>query len=217
MIDDVENAGQRFSSHIENILTQLLSSQNKRHRLILLSDRTASDELAVPLTVAKYNIKPLSSAPRRDKISQLAPAEGLVDVASGDSASNPALFALALEAEHSGDHPEALLDAWLVAVNDTDGSVAENAFHQTCRETGHVPTMESKFRSLNHALPLLARSRKVKQLLVARHLSILPMDVTVDFFKFDPIWTAEILQSLLIRLREVNPQKFEILAQALLE
>jgi iron(II)-dependent oxidoreductase len=124
VIDAVENADLKFSSHIENIITQLLSSPNRRHRLVLLSDATTPNELIVPLTVARHNIKPLSSTQRRDKISQWAPAEDLVGIASGDSASSPALFALALEARHSGDQPEALLDAWLVTINDADDSIA---------------------------------------------------------------------------------------------
>jgi iron(II)-dependent oxidoreductase len=216
VIDAVENADQKFSSHIENIITQLLSSPNRHHRLLLLSDATAPNELIVPLTVARHNIKPLSSTQRRDKISQWAPAEDLVGIASGDSASSPALFALALEARHSGDQPEVLLDAWLVTINDADDSIAENAFHQTCREIGHVPTMEPKPQSVNRDLPLLARSRKIKRLLVARHLSSLSTGVAVDLFQHDPIGVAEILQSLLIRLRETSFQKFDALAQALL-
>lgn len=216
-IDAVENAGQEFSSHMENILTQLLSSPNKHHRLLLLSDATASSESVVPLTVAKYNIKPLSPVQRRYKISQWAPAENLVDIASGDSASNPALFALALEAKHPGDHPEVLLDAWLVKVNDADGSIAEHAFHQMYREISHASVVEPKPPCVERDSPLLARSRKTKRLLVARHLFKLSTEAAVNFFRQDPVWTAEILQSLLIRLREADDQKFDVLAQALLE
>jgi iron(II)-dependent oxidoreductase len=217
VIDAVENAGRGFSSHIENILTQLLSSPNKRHRLLLLSDAAASSELAVPLTVARHSIKPLSATQRRDKISQWAPAEELVDIASGDSASNPALFALALEAKHPGDQAEVLLDAWLVKTSDADSSIAENAFHQMCREISHASVVEPKPPCFERDLPLLARSRKVKRLLVARHLFNLSTEVAVNFLRQHSIRTAEILQSLLIRLREAHDQKFDVLAQALLK
>jgi iron(II)-dependent oxidoreductase len=217
VIDAVENADQRFSSHIENILTQLLSSPNKRHRLILLSDPTAFTELVVPLTVARYNIKPLSSAQRRDKVAPLIPAEAIVNIASGDSASNPALFALAFEAKHPGDQTEVLLDACLVKVNDADGSIADNTFHQMCMEISNASVVEPQPPGVELDWPLLARSRKIKRLLVARHLSNLSTEVAVEFFRHDPIRTAEILQSLLIRLREADDQKFDILAQALLE
>ena len=216
VIDSVENADQTFFEQIESIVTQLLVSPNKRHRLLLLSDPSGSSELVVPLRVARHNVKPLSLVQRRDKVSQWTPAEGVVDIALGDSASNPALFALALEAGHSGDQSEALLDAWLVSINDTGDLVTENAFHQTCREIGHISAMEPKPHCTAHDLPLLARSRKVKQLLTARHLSILSTDLAVELFKHDPIRTADILQSLLVRLDESSSQRFNVLAQALM-
>jgi iron(II)-dependent oxidoreductase len=215
VIDAVENADQSSSGYFNNIVTQVLESPNKRHRLLLLSDANASNELVVPLTVARHNIKPLSSAQRREKVSQWAPAAGTVNIAVGDAASNPALFALALEAKHSGNQPETLLDAWLVAINDTKGLIAENSFHQMCREIGHVSVVEPKPRRIRHDLPLMARSRKIRHLLVARHLFDLSTEVAVDLFKHDP--TAEILQSLLIRLHGACSQKFDDLAQALLE
>ena len=216
VIDSVENADQTFFEQIESIVTQLLVSPNKRHRLLLLSDPSGSSELVVPLRVARHNVKPLSLVQRRDKVSQWTPAEGVVDIALGDSASNPALFALALEAGHSGDQSEALLDAWLVSINDTGDLVTENAFHQMCREIGHISAMEPKPHCTAHDLPLLARSRKVKQLLTARHLSILSTDLAVELFKHDPIRTADILQSLLVRLDESSSQRFNVLAQALM-
>jgi iron(II)-dependent oxidoreductase len=216
VIDAIENADQAFSEHIENIFTQLLSSPNKRHRLLLLRDATASNELVVPMTVARHNIKPLSLAQRRDKVSQWVPAEEPAGIALGDAASNPALFALALEANHSGDQPEALLDGWIVAINDTEALITENAFHQTCREIGHAPMVEVRSECIGRDLPLLVRSRKVKRLLAARHLSTLSTNIAAELFKHDPIRSAGILQSLLIRLRGASSQGFDVLAQALM-
>lgn len=215
VIDTIENADQKFSEHIENVVAQVLASPNKRHRLIFLSDATTPNGL--PLTVMRYNVKPLSPAQRRDKLSQLASAEEKCHIALGDAASNPALFALALQARHSGDQPEALLDAWVVAINETKDSVAENAFRQTCREIGHVSAMEPTPQWLGRDLPLLAHSRKARQLLTARYLSKLSTNVAVELFKHDPIRTADILQSLVIRLRGSSSQKLDDLAQALLD
>jgi iron(II)-dependent oxidoreductase len=216
VIDAIENADQTFSKHIENIVTQLQSSPNKRHRLLLLSDATAPNELVVPLTAARHNIKTLSSVQRRHKISQLTPAEDSGNIALGDAAANPALFALALEASHSGDQSEALVDAWIVAINDIEDSLTENAFHQTCREICHSPMVEARPGSVSRDLPLLARSRRVRQLLAARHMSTLSTNLAVEMFKHDPIRSADILQSLLIRLRGSSSQGFDVLAQALM-
>jgi iron(II)-dependent oxidoreductase len=216
VIDAVENADQTFSEHLNNIVTQVLASPNKRHRLLLLSDATAHSGLAIPLTVARHNIKPLSPAQRRHKISQLALVEKTSAIALGDAASNPALFALALEASHSGDQPEALLDAWIVAINETEDSIPENTFHQTCRDIGHVPMAEARPGCIGRDLPLLARSSRVRQLLAARHMSTLSTNLAVELFKHDPIRTADILQSLLIRLRGEYSQRFDVLAQALM-
>lgn len=215
VIDAVENVDQKFAEQIEDIVTQLLSSSNKRHRLLLLSDATAPNELVLPLTAARHNIKPLSLAQRREKVTQWAPAEELVGIASGESASNPALFALALEVSHPSDQPEALLDAWIVAINDTEDSIPENVFHQTCRDIGHIPMVEARPGSDSRDLPLLARSRRVRQLLAARHLSAQSTTLAVELFKHDPIRTADILRSLLVRLREASSRRFDVLAQAL--
>jgi len=210
VIDSVENASQDFFEHVGNVVAQVLASPNNRHRLLFLSDATAPDDL--PLTVMRYNVKPLSPEQRRD--SQLVSAD---DIGLGDAASNPALFALSVAAGHSGDQPEALLDAWIVAINDTGDSITTTAFHRTCREIGHVPATESKPTWNGPDLPLLARSRVVTRLLTARFLSNISTKVAVELFKHNPIWTADILQSLLVRMSEASPQKFDDLARALLE
>ena len=220
IIDAIENAGANSSQHLSNMVTQVLASPNKRHRLLLLSDAKTHSELIVPLAVVRHNIKPVSIVQRRQKISELAPAEETGAIALGDSASNPALFALAFEAKQSGDQSEALLDAWVAAIDDTEDYVAQNAFYQMCRKIGRVPKVETIPECIGRdlpGLPLLARSRRVRYLLAARHLSKLSMGVAFDLFKHNPVETADILQSLLTRVREAFPQKFDDLARAFLE
>ena len=221
VIDAVENAGRSSAEQIESIATQISASSNKRHKLVLLGDASASSNLVVPLTVTKYNIRPLSAAQRRQKVSELIYLEPeTVDCGLGDAASDPALFALAMQVKDRGDQLEELLDAWLGALSATGISTAcveQNAFHQICQEIHHIPALEAKPKFSSEKSPLLARSRRVKHLLSARYLSSLPVDVSVGFYKHDPISTADIIQSLFTRLRDVAFEQFNDLAQALLQ
>jgi iron(II)-dependent oxidoreductase len=221
VIDAIQNAGPDSADHIDSIAAQFLASSNKRHRLLFLGDTSAFGDLTIPLTIARYNIRPLSLVQRQYAISKATQVNPkLVEHALGGAASNPALFALALQAEHQGDQAEGLLDAWLETLAGTDISTAcveRNAFGQVCLEVRHVPALEVRPESSSVELPFLARSRKIKQLLAARYLSNLPAELAVDLYKHNPILTAEIIQSLLIRLRNASPEKFDNLTQALLQ
>ena len=221
VIDAIEHAGPGSANYIESIAAQISSSSNKRHKLLLLGDVSAFGSKVVPLSVTRYNIRSLSLVQRRDAISKMMHVEPkTIDCALGDAASNPALFALALQTKGQGDQEEALVDAWLHSVNDGATStvyIEQAAFHQIPQEIRHAPAVELKPGSSSDKLPLLARSRKVKHLLAARYLSNVPADIAVAFYKNNPILTAAIIQSLLIRLRIAPPTKFDDLAQALLQ
>lgn len=221
VIDAIENAGPKCAEHIENIDAQMSSSSNKLHRLLLLGDASAFGSLTVPLSVPRYNIRPLLLGQRRDAISNLMHVEPeTIDYALGDAASSPAIFALALQAKDQGGQAEALLDVWMHSMSKGEVSASyleQSAFYQICEEIRHAPAVELKLGSSSDKLPLLARSRKVKHLLAARYLSSVSADNAVAFYKNDPILTAEIIQSLLIRLRIASPTKFDDFAQALLQ
>ena len=220
LVDAIENAGPKSSQHIESIAAQFLASSNKRHKLVLLGDASAFGDTSVPLIVTRYNIRPLSLEQRRNLVSTLTNVDSeTVDYALGDAASNPALFALAFQAKDQGEKPEALLDAWLEAKFETEASgssIEQNAFHQICRKIHHIPALDVKPDSLSDELPFLARPRRVKQLLTARYLSSLPADVTVALYQRGPVLTADIIQSLLTRLRDTSSANFDDLTQALL-
>jgi iron(II)-dependent oxidoreductase len=215
-IDNIENADERAAESIDAIATQILASANKGSRLLFLGDRKASSSLVIPPTVARHSIKPLSATQRQQKITQIAQAEvKTVDFALGDAAANPALFALALQAKHHGDEPEALLDAWLATVAGTEedaGRIGEGAFLQTCREFRYVPALGMPPRQDS---PLLETSRKVRYLLAARHLSTLSVEVTVEFFQHNPVAASDVIQTLLAGL--ASSSKFDDLARALLK
>jgi iron(II)-dependent oxidoreductase len=221
VIDAIENAGPNSAGNIDSIAAQFLASSNKRHRLVFLGDTSAFCDLTVPLAITRYNIRPLSLVQRRYGVSKSTHMNPkLIEYALGDAASNPALFALALQAEHQGDKAEALLDAWLEAVVSTGISTAnveQNAFHQVCLEIRHSPALEGEHVYLSSKSPLLARSREVKRLLAARYLYGLSADVVVRLYRHNPILAADIIQSLLIRLQQGSSEKFDDLAEALLQ
>jgi iron(II)-dependent oxidoreductase len=214
-IDIIENADDRAAEDIDAIATQILASPNERNRLVFLGDSKVSGNWVIPPTVARHSIKPLSATRRQQMILQLTQAEvKTVHFALGDAAANPALFALALQAKHHGDEPEVLLDAWLATVASTEevaGRIGEDAFLQTCREIRYVPAVGTTPRRGSSSL---VTSRKVRNLLAARHLSTLSVDVTVEFFQQNPVAASDVIQSLLTRL--ASSSKFDDLARALL-
>jgi iron(II)-dependent oxidoreductase len=215
-IDSIENADERAVESIDTIASQILASANKSNRLLFLGDSKASSNLVIPPKGARNSIKPLSATQRQQQIMRLTQAGGrTVDFALGDAAANPALFALALQAKHHGDEPEALLDAWLTVVADTEeaaGRIGEDAFLQTCRELHYVPTLGMPPRQDS---PLLKTSHKVRHLLTARHLSTLSIEVMVEFFQHNPVAASHVIQSLLTRL--ASSSKYDDLARALLK
>lgn len=229
VLDAVENTdtNEKPVEHIETIISQILASTNQRHRLLLLSGTSASNNLALPPSVTRYNIRPLSVAQRRQKISQLMHSEHeVVDFALGGAAANPAVFAL--QVRHTGDRSETVIDAWLAALSEngnSTGCLEENAFFQTCRNIGQISALETMpQRNSNDESSLLAgsgkilaSSRRIAHLLTARHLSNLPADAAVSFFRHNPVATANIIQSVLVRLQQTaHTQKFDNLVQALL-
>ena len=221
VVDAIENAGRDSAMQIESIVAQLSASSNTHHRLLFLGDTSASDNLAIPFGVIKHNIKPLSSTNRRQAVSRLTGVDlQTVDCALGDATSNPALFALALQAKHQADQPEALLDAWLDTIAGTGVSVPcieQDAFLQMCQNVCHAPKPELEVECLGIKSPFLAQSRKVQHLLAARYLSHRPADIAVGLYKHDPILTADIIKSLLTRLLAASSEGFDGLTQALLQ
>lgn len=221
VVDAVKVAGQRFAEYVGSIVAQFSSSSNKRNRLVLLGDTSASTGLIVAPEVMRYNIKPLSVTQRQQKISQLMHVQPQnIDYALGNAASCPVLFALALQTKTQGDQPEALLDAWLDAVAGSGASITcieEAAFHKVCREIHYTPKPAPGSQSMMDELPSLARSLKVLHLLAARYLSHLPVYIAVRLFGHDPVATADIISSLLTRLHAASPPVFDQLAQALLQ
>lgn len=154
VIDAIENAGSVSAHHIDNIAAQILASPKKRHRLLFLGDTSASGDLTVPLAIARYNIRPLSLVQRRYGVSKSTHVKPKnIEYALGDATSNPALFALALQAKDRGDQAEALLDAWMEALASTGISTAyveQSAFHQICQEIRHIPALDgsANFRAM---------------------------------------------------------------------
>ena len=221
VIDAIEHAGPKFAEHIGSLAAKISDSSNKRHRLVLLGNVGASSNVVVPLTATRYNVNPFSLAQRRNAISKLMHVQPeTIDHGLGDAASNPALFALALQARGRGDQAEALLDAWLNFANDNGVSAADieqNAVRQICEEIRHIPALQLKPEPSNGQPPLLARSRKVEHLLAARYLSSMPTNITVAFYKHNPVLAADVVQSLLIRLRNDSPANFDDLTQSLLQ
>lgn len=121
-------------------------------------------------------------------------------VGIGAAAANPALFALALQAQHPGDNAENLLDEWL-SVAFPQNSAAECLAGQTYGEIANSFSAEKSATGLTSDLssnPALLCDA-VKQLLAARHLSSLHPDATIQLFHDHPWASQTIIRSCLSR------------------
>ncbi|KAF2164074.1 hypothetical protein M409DRAFT_37122 [Zasmidium cellare ATCC 36951] len=219
VIDTIERAENQASQLLGALISKLLDEKTTNHRLVILAERCAAESLNLPSVVARHSISPLLLAQRRLKISELTQDQpDRVDYALGAAARDPTIFALAFQITDAGDQAETVLDAWLPKVSKDDKHCAEleaYALQQIHRELGLQSELRTTANGRPIDVPLFALKTKIRQLLAARPLSRLPSRATVDFFRQDPIRTADVLRSILVRLG--SSATFEDLASLLMQ
>ncbi|KAK1671244.1 C-type lectin protein [Colletotrichum godetiae] len=119
----------------------------------------------------------------------------------GEAASNPALFAFAIQANHPGDSAEELLDAWLSSTYPEPGA-AELLVDRAYKLTIHGLSPNS----LDEISPTSTQSNPARErivvhrLLAARYLAGLAPKIAIDLFHEKPHVSNHVLKSCLLRL-----------------
>ncbi|KAL4790067.1 hypothetical protein BDV19DRAFT_394465 [Aspergillus venezuelensis] len=171
-------------------------------RLLILADSTISRTWTMPAVIFRHRILPLLQAQRKAAVSQIVGAVASKEIAIREAAANPAAFALALQADVTGKVAEDVIDSWLgVVIQDGHAieHVAKRAWEGVVNGAGKNTSTATEETGAGKT-QLLLSVRKVQQLLAARHLAELPIEVTVRFFQQDPLTAEPVVRSVLSRL-----------------
>lgn len=200
VLDGVEKAGHEAPGLLGTLSAQV--QRSRKTRLLILGEASICRHWVLPSDIARHELLPLLVAQRRIAVSELLGSDRtLTQVATGGAAGNPALFALALQAQRPGDKAEDLLDAWLSVAYPQDPStefLAEKAYRQFSDGLGS--NTPAKCHSCLPSSGASPSCDAVRQLLAARHLSGLKNDSAVQLFRRDPLASAPVIRSLLSRL-----------------
>ena len=199
VLDRVEKAGHAAPSLLAALISHFKRADNTR--LLILGETSTCKHWILPSDVARHELLPLLVAQRRLAVSEFLGAEqDLVRVASGAAAGSPAFFALALQAQHSGDQAEDLLDAWLFVAAPQIASaeaLAERVYHQFAVGLRSETQGDGLSGLGSHPSP---SCDAVRYLLAARHLRALHQDATIQLFRQHPDASQPVIRSLLSRL-----------------
>ncbi|OLN97157.1 Serine/threonine-protein kinase pkn1 [Colletotrichum chlorophyti] len=208
LLDTIEKAGSE-APHLLNQVFSLFRASEKQ-KLVLLGDVGICRRWVFPLDVERHDLLPLLKAQRQRVVSELlghVPAD--VTIGTGAAAANPALLALALQAESAGEQAEDLLDTWLSVVYSKPGAaetLASKAYDRISSDKPTNHTVESPSVTPNPTPALYCDA--VQGLLAARHLTGLPADDAVKLFRCKPMVSQPIIHSCLVRLSSSgNPDK----------
>lgn len=200
VLDGVEKAGHEAPGLLATLSAQVRRLKNTR--LLILGKASICRHWVLPSDVARHGLLPLFVAQRRITVSELLGADKtLAQVGTGGAAGNPALFALALQAQHPGDNAEDLLDAWLSVTHRQDASaeaLVEKAYRQFSDGVSSGPPATSL--SCSPSSGASPSCDAVTYLLAARYLYGLQNDSAVQLFRQDPLTSEPVIRSLLSRL-----------------
>ncbi|KAF4635402.1 hypothetical protein G7Y89_g2697 [Cudoniella acicularis] len=201
ILDTIEKAGDEGSLLLTEILVLVKDFENIK--LLLLGETSRIKHWVLPSDVVRHDLLPLLEIQRRQAVSILmGVAPSKVTIGIGKAAAIPAYFAMALEARHSGDQAEELLDELLVVVapeKDASDRITAQAFERLGDKSLHAA--QTKLPSpIQIANPTLFVCSAIQRLLAALHLVSLPVETAMALFHSNPLEMEPILRSLLVRL-----------------
>ncbi|KXH50183.1 serine/threonine protein kinase [Colletotrichum simmondsii] len=216
ILDDLQNAGDESITLLPRILPLL--RERRFTKLLLLGDAGVLDCLSFPAEIVRHDLLPLLECQRREAARlHLNPEPSThITTGMGEAASNPALFALAIQANHSGNCAEELLDAWLSSTYSQPGAaalLAERAYKLITH--GSLTVSPTDIPLTSSQLNPASQSLAVQRLLAARHLAGMAPRVAVGLFRDQPQASKHVLRSCLLRLSSSN--KSAALVDGLLE
>ncbi|KAF4822505.1 Serine/threonine-protein kinase pkn1 [Colletotrichum siamense] len=211
IIDGVDEAGSKGVELLGSI-TALVKSANDV-RLLLLGDTKVCSCWVLPSVVVRHDILPFLIAQRKRAAHELLIQEG---IGLGSSASNPAFFALALQAGCVAEQAEDILDEWIKVVG-SYGTSAEYLLSKAYEEALRIKRVDQRSTlALPTSLLTPAWScSAVQQLLAARQLATLPTEEVLHFYYANPGSSQPVIRSCLVRL--AGSAKAETLLERLLD
>lgn len=201
VLDDLQNAGDELIATLAKILTLLRGRTYTK--LLLLGDAGVLNRWSFPAEIVRHDLLPLLECQRREAVRfhlKLEPST-LITTGMGAAASNPTLFALAIQANHSGNYAEELLDAWLsytYSQPDAASLLADKAYKLISCGLWNDSLSEISLSTIQPSPAL--RSPAVQSLLAARHLAGVAPQIAVDLFRDQPQASNRVLRSCLLRL-----------------
>ncbi|KAK1488367.1 hypothetical protein CABS01_01997 [Colletotrichum abscissum] len=204
VLDDLQTAGDELISVLAKTLA--LIRERTYTKLLLLGDTDVLDRWSFP-AVVRHELLPLLECQRREAVRShlnLDPST-IITTGMGEAASNPAMFALAVQANYSGNCAEELLDAWLSSTHsqsDAASLLAERSYKLILHNSLTTGPTEMSLTAIqpNPAL----RSLTVQRLLAARHLADLTPQIAVGLFRDQPHASDDVLRSCLSRLSSLH-------------
>ncbi|XMA11977.1 hypothetical protein WAI453_004768 [Rhynchosporium graminicola] len=183
IIDSIERLGNEADIVLAELLNYIDPDQDIK--ILLLGDSTITTHWSLPSGIIPRGTPSDKNDPSQDHV-------GL-----GTAAETPVNFALALQANSLGETNEDLLDAWLATVapeTDKAQKLAAWAFH-VCSGNSADDTI-----STNIHLPQHSSSKAVQNLLDARYLVDVPLQVAIGLFHSTTTKSESIVRSLIARL-----------------
>jgi iron(II)-dependent oxidoreductase len=213
VLDQVEKVGHEARVLLTTLSTQIKRSENTR--LLLLGETSTCRHWALS-NIARHELLPLLVAQRNIAVLDLLGTDkAMGQIGIGAAAGNPALFALAIQAQDPGEKAEDLLDEWLSVASAnriSADALAEQAYHQFSDGLCLQPQTNGLSSELCDN-PLL-RCGAVIHLLAARHLVSLHQDTIVKLFRQHPQAAQPVIRSCLSRLSSAG--RVETLVEGLL-
>ncbi|KAK6213863.1 serine/threonine protein kinase [Colletotrichum tabaci] len=153
VIDTSDDAAGASLDLLQTVLSSFV--EHKKHRLLLLGTADVFSHSVLPPSVVRHALLPLLEAHRRQAVLRHLGSEFSESlIATGPSAETPALFALALQAQHRGDRAEELLDSWLsIVLPDAAQTLTENAYNRISQGQPLAEVPAGSFTMGSHSHP----------------------------------------------------------------
>ncbi|KAH9235850.1 hypothetical protein K456DRAFT_1748461 [Colletotrichum gloeosporioides 23] len=199
IIDRVDKAESEGIELLSSVSALVESANNTR--LLLLGDSKVCSYWMLPSVMARHDILPLLLNQRKRAADELLVLKAIQGgTALGHSASNPALFALALQAGCAAEQAEDILDEWIRVVESKMPPATSLPLkaHEEALGTRAVEPRSTLDLPTSLLTPAWSCSA-VQQLLAAQHLSTLPFEEVLAFYYENPISSQPVIRSCLER------------------
>lgn len=194
------------------LLTSLIGTIEQSEtdtRLVLLADAQTCGSWKTPASVTRLSLLPLLAVQRAHAVSRWLRSQDegatgpTATAGTGNAASNPALFALALQSRNIGDNTENIVDTWISTHVDSQEAVQalerqspENILSSSV--VGSPPTTMPEHPALSTCV--------VRSIIASRHVSQLPAAAILQLYETASSNVDTLIRSVLARLIQAQRQ-----------